>query len=78
MPSSASGEPPPGGWPLYATAGELGRVLMRYRPSAGPRPAASDASFGAFPPYAGRMHFMSTGLYLPAAAHAACATASAA
>ena len=77
VPSSASGEPPPGGWPLYATAGALGRVLVRCRPSAGPRPAASDTSFGAFPPCAGRMHFMSIGLYLLAAASAASAAASA-
>ena len=77
MPSSASGEPPPGGWPLYAAAGTLGRVRACSRPSAGPRPAASDASFGAFPPCAGRMHFMSIGLYLLAAASAASAAASA-
>ena len=40
-----------------------------------PRPAASDTSFGAFPPCAGRMHFMSIGLYLLAAASAASAAA---
>ena len=75
--SSTNREQLPGGWPLCATTGALRRVRVRCRPSAGPRPAAPDTSSGASLPCAGRMHLMSTDLYLLAAAHAASAAASA-